>query len=373
MKRCSKCILTERSVPIGSDGLCRMCRSDDGTVKYKGEAPLVALLERHRQTARSRGSKYDCMVTVSGGKDSMYALYALVKRFGIRPLAFNYSQGFVEPQASANLERGVRTLGVDLVRNTDNALQHRYLKHNVMKLTAARPSQRRLVELLCTGCDSGYVDAAMRAAEEHHISLIMQGGCPVEPFLRGYLTDDVRLIADSPRISLLVEEFKEYLGNPGLFMNPRYPMNLRHMCYTKALLNQYVPRRKPASVLERVHYFDYLPWDDEADLAELERELGWRRPPGRSVTMRFDCRLHILVDRFRILYQGFSEKEAIFSSMVRKKMLTREQALARAEREMAEEEPLVDQVIQEVAGTVGLEDRIQELRRLWHVGETLSR
>jgi hypothetical protein len=370
MKHCSKCILTERAVPIGSDGVCLLCRLDDGTVKYKGEAALVELLERQRQVSRSRGSKYDCMITVSGGKDSMYALYALVKRYGIRPLAFNYSQGFVEPQASENLERGVRVLGVDLVRNTDNALQHRYLRHNIMSLSTARPSQRRLVGLLCTGCDSGYVDAAMRAAEEHGISLIVQGGCPVEPFLRGYLTNDVRLIANSPRISLILEELKEYIGNPGLFMNPRYPMNLRHMCYVKGLLNRFLPQRKSAHAIKRMHYFDYMPWNDEADTAELERELGWRRPPGRSVTMRFDCRLHVLVDRFRILYQGFSEKDAIFSAMVRKKMLTREQALDRAAREVAEDELLVDQVIQEVARTVGLEHRIGELRGLWHLAET---
>jgi hypothetical protein len=310
------------------------------------------------------------MVTVSGGKDSMYALYAVVKRYRIKPLAFNYSQGFVEPQASENLERGVRVLGVDLIRNTNNALQHRYLKHNIMRLSTARPSQRRLVGLLCTGCDSGYVDAANRAAEEHGISLIVQGGCPVEPFLRGYLTNDVRLIANSPKISLILEELKEYIGNPGLFMNPRYPMNLRHMCYVKGILNRLMSQRKSAHAIKRMHYFDYMPWDDVADTAELERELGWRRPPGRSVTMRFDCRLHVLVDRFRILYQGFSEKEAIFSSMVRKKMLTREQALDRAEREVAEDELLVDQVIQEVARTVGLEHRIGELRGLWHLAET---
>lgn len=370
MKRCSKCLLTERAVPIGSDGVCRLCRLDDGVVRYKGEKPLVELLERHRRLARDRGSDYDCMVTVSGGRDSMYALYALVSRYNMKPLAFNYSQGFVEPQAARNLETGVKMLGVDLVRNTDNARQHRYVRHNVEALCKARPQQRRLVELLCSGCDVGYVDAAVKAAEERKIGLIVQGGCPVEPFLRGYLTSDVRFIARSSTASLVAEELKEILGNPGLFLDPRYPLNRRHVFYMRGVMNRFLPRRKVPNALERVHYFDYMPWDYRADVAELERAIAWKRPPGRSTTMRFDCRLHALVDRFRVLYQGFSEKEAIFSSMVRKKMLTREEALVLAEKEIVEEDELVDAVIEEVARTVGLEHRLPEMRRLWHPAKT---
>jgi glucosamine--fructose-6-phosphate aminotransferase (isomerizing) len=370
MKRCSKCILTERAVPIGSDGVCLFCRTDDGVIRYRGEQPLIELLERHRRLARERGADYDCMVTVSGGKDSMYALYALVTRYRLKPLAFNYSQGFVEPQATENLETGVRTLGVDLIRNTSNERQHRYLRHNLMALRNARPRQRRLVELLCTGCDTGYVDAAVEAARKHKIGLIVQGGCPVEPFLRGYLTSDVRIIAGSPRLSLLAEEVREYLGNLDLFVDPRYSLNLRHFCNIKGFVNRILPSPGRADDIERIHYFDYMPWNDSTDAAELERVLTWRRPPGRSTTMRFDCRLHILVDRFRILYQGFSEKEAIFSSMVRKKMITREEALERTEREIVEDERLVDQVIEEVVRTVGLEHRIAEIRRLWHPSGT---
>lgn len=365
MKRCTRCILTERAVPIGSDGVCQLCRLDDGEIRYKGEKPLLELLERHRQAARGRGSAYDCMVTVSGGRDSMYALYALVRKYGMKPLAFNYSQGFVEPQAAQNLETGVRTLGVDLIRNTNNAPQHRYLRHNAMALAKASPRQRRLVELLCTGCDVGYVDSALEAAKEHKIGLIVQGGCPVEPFLRGYMTDDVRPVGGSPTLSLVAEEIKELLGNLDLFLDPRYPLNRRHMCNVSAFAGRYLPRRRAPQELERIHYFDYMPWNYREDVAELERAIGWRRPPGRSTTMRFDCRLHVLVDRFRVLYQGFSEKEAIFSSMVRKKIMTREEALAAAQAEIVEEEELVDTVVEEVARTIGLERRLPELKRLW--------
>jgi hypothetical protein len=369
MKRCSKCILTERAVPIGSDGVCLLCRTDEGPVRYRGEKPLLELFERHRKRARDGGSDYDCMVTVSGGKDSMYALYVLVTRYKLKPLAFNYSQGLVDPQATENLEAGIRKLGVDLIRNANNANQHRYLRHNLLRLAKAHSRQRRLVELLCTGCDAGYVDAAIETAREHRIGLIVQGGCPVEPHLRGYLTDDVRLIANKPKLSLLMEEMKEFFGNLELFIDPRYPLNRRHFFYVNELVNRYAPRRRRAEEIERIHYFNYMPWDDSANAAELERELGWRRPPGRSCTMRFDCRLHILVDRYRILYQGFSEKEAIFSSMVRKKMITREEAFSRFETEVAEEERLVDSVIEQVVRTAGLEPRLAEMRRLWHPGE----
>jgi len=368
-KRCSKCILTEQAVPIGSDGVCLLCRSDDGVIHQPGEKPLIEILERHRRRARDRGAEYDCMVPVSGGKDSMYALYALVTRYKMKPLAFNYSQGFVEPQAAENLEAGVRMLGVDLIRNTDNKNQHRYLRHNLKALLKARHRQGRLADLLCTGCAAGYVEAADKAAKEHKISLIVQGGSPVEPFLNAYMTSDVRSIANSCTLSLVGQDMREFFGNLGLFVDPRYPMNLKHMGNIRNFVRRILPRTQRSSELERIHYFSYMPWDDRANTAELERMLSWRRPPGRSTTMRFDCRLHVLVDRFRILYQGFSEKEAIFSCMVRKKMLTREEALARARRETAEDEQLVDRVIEEVVQVVGLEQRLPEIRRFWHAAD----
>jgi hypothetical protein len=346
--------------------MCFMCNSDRGPVRYKGEDALVEVLEKHKRLARSRGAAYDCMVPVSGGKDSMYALYSLVTRYNVKPLAFNYSQGFVDPQAAENLENGVRILKVDLIRNLDNKAQHRYLRHNLMELSKGKRSQRRLASLLCTGCAGGYVNAAERVARDHRLTLIIQGGCPVETHIDSYLTDDVRRSWRRPSIGLAWKELREFVGNPELFMDVRYPRNIDRMSTIRGLLRRFSPQRKPKDSLTRIHYFDYMPWDDRSIVAELERDIAWHRPPGRHTTMRFDCRLHILVDRFRILYQGFSEKEAIFSAMVRKDMLTREEALAKAEQEIAEDEMLVDTVIEDVVRTVGLEHRLDEVRRLWH-------
>lgn len=365
MKRCKKCILTDRAAPIGSDGLCMYCRTDDGVIPARGEKALIEILERHRSGARERGAIHDCIVPVSGGRDSMYALYALVRRYNMKPLAFNYSQGFVEPAAVENLENGVRKLGVDLVRSANNKPQHRYLKHNLKALSKARPQQRRLVELLCAGCDVGYVDAVEELARHRKISLIVQGGCGFEPFLRGYLTGDVRPVANSPTLSLVAEEMKEYFGNIELFIDPRYPLNRRFLCHMKDFAGRLLPKRKRTSDIERIHYFEFVPWQYREHVEELERELGWRRPEGRSTTMRFDCRLHILVDRFRVLYQGFSEKEAIFSSLVRKNVMTREEALAAAEREIAEDELLIDPVIDEVIRTIDSERERAEITRLF--------
>jgi hypothetical protein len=148
-------------------------------------------------------------------------------------------------------------------------------------------------------------------------------------------------------------------------MDPRYPLNRRHFCYLPAFASRYLPKRRTGDV-ERIHFFKFIPWNYREDVAELEREIGWRRPAGRSATMRFDCRLHVLVDRFRILYQGFSEKEAVFSALVRAGAITRDEALREAQQEIAEDEQIVDRVIEEVARTIGAEDRLPDIRRLFH-------
>ncbi|MEM8857680.1 MAG: amino acid adenylation domain-containing protein, partial [Chloroflexota bacterium] len=60
------------------------------------------------------GQQYDSIVLLSGGKDSTYMLYQLVREFGMRPLAFTLDNGFISPEAIQNVEKACNDLGIDL-------------------------------------------------------------------------------------------------------------------------------------------------------------------------------------------------------------------------------------------------------------------
>ena len=62
----------------------------EGERKFRG---IIARIKRG-----GRGKAYDCVVGISGGRDSTYTLW-LAKQLGLRPLAVHFNDGFGNPVA----------------------------------------------------------------------------------------------------------------------------------------------------------------------------------------------------------------------------------------------------------------------------------
>jgi len=64
-RRCSRCVLPETypGITFDESGVCHLCNSYQ---KYQlaGEEAL------HRHLESKKGEKYDCLITLSGGRDS---------------------------------------------------------------------------------------------------------------------------------------------------------------------------------------------------------------------------------------------------------------------------------------------------------------
>jgi hypothetical protein len=351
----------------GYNGICPFCRSDSRVINYKGEEKFIELLRRHRELSRQRNSKYDCIVPISGGKDSTYTLYRLVTTYGMRPLAFHYDNGFLDEQATRNLKKAVELLGVDLVINTDRRLQERYLRHNFRALPKQpKISFGRLFGLLCVGCAQGYGKSAEVLAKEHGISLVVQGGCPVEKDLAFINPAEPGITGKSARLRLAFREFRELLTTP-IFWDLRYPLNIsRHLKSNRVLFNYaigHIPSRK--SAISREHFFHYCKWDEKEIVETLETKLGWRRPPDRSSTTRFDCIIHLIVDAYCSKYLGISDKEMTYSLMVRRNMIDRAEALQRLEVEVAEEKVKIHDTLEKVASLLGYGKHKETIVKDW--------
>ena len=62
-------------------------------------------------------SKYDCVVGVSGGRDSTFLLYYIKKILNLRPLAVHYDNGFDSDTSVSNILNICQKLNVDLETN----------------------------------------------------------------------------------------------------------------------------------------------------------------------------------------------------------------------------------------------------------------
>ena len=117
---CSRCVMDTSAIDItfDSSGVCNYCteylsrehrlRMSSGTSRDEAFGELVAQVKK-----AGRGKPYDCIMGVSGGVDSSYALVLAVKA-GIRPLAVHMDNGWNSELAQSNIENLIRALNVDL-------------------------------------------------------------------------------------------------------------------------------------------------------------------------------------------------------------------------------------------------------------------
>jgi hypothetical protein len=114
VNRCVKCILPETYPGINLDesGICNLCHSHSGEKSQRRNLDeLFALCGKIKSD--STGSSYDCIVALSGGKDSTYCLKMMVERFSMRCLAITIDNGFLSPAVPKNVRTICDALGVD--------------------------------------------------------------------------------------------------------------------------------------------------------------------------------------------------------------------------------------------------------------------
>ena len=115
MRYCKSCILPDSrpGLEIGPDGVCSACRS------HGAEAPAINWEERGRRFAelvddtRALGRDWDCVIPVSGGKDSTWQVVTALEH-GLKPLAVTWRTPARTELGQRNLDNLIQ-LGVDHV------------------------------------------------------------------------------------------------------------------------------------------------------------------------------------------------------------------------------------------------------------------
>jgi N-acetyl sugar amidotransferase len=112
VRYCGHCVLpdTRPGLELGPDGVCSACRSRGRRVEVDWDARR----RRFHQLAaevRELGRPYDCVIPVSGGKDSTWQTVTCLEA-GLRPLAVTWRPPGRTPLGEANL-RNLVELGVD--------------------------------------------------------------------------------------------------------------------------------------------------------------------------------------------------------------------------------------------------------------------
>jgi hypothetical protein len=263
------------------------------------------------QKYRGKGN-YDCLVPVSGGKDSMYVLYMMAAVYKLKVLAYNFDNGFQSEKAMQNIKRAVKKLGVDLIiyKPKENVL------YDLYRIFLVRAGE------FCTPCNMLITTASHRIARQNRIPLIMNGG------------------SDTRSSGIAGMSMSSYCDR-------RYYMNVVAGAIDKKTVKPYVMyspfehaiRRLTRTGPDSIEVLSYLhPGTLELETA-LKQELGWESPSDELE--HGDCKLNPLKDYLMNRKWGCSELTQAYSSLVRHGELTREDALQRAEAEEVRNPPSI--------------------------------
>lgn len=106
MRYCKQCVYPASSaVPLafGDDGICSGCRSASQRVDIDWDR-RKKMFERLIEDYRCKdGSNYDCIIPVSGGKDSYFQIHIIKKVYGLNPLLVTYHGNNYTPTGMKNL------------------------------------------------------------------------------------------------------------------------------------------------------------------------------------------------------------------------------------------------------------------------------
>jgi N-acetyl sugar amidotransferase len=119
---CNRCVMpdTKPDLLLDEEGVCNACRSYENRRIVNWEErqnELAALLERYR---RPEGGNWDCIVPVSGGKDSTYQVVRMLQ-FGLNPLCVTSTTCDLTDIGRRNIEN-IKRLGVDYVEMSPNPI-----------------------------------------------------------------------------------------------------------------------------------------------------------------------------------------------------------------------------------------------------------
>ncbi len=311
--RCRRCTLPESipSVGLDEEGICNYCNRYE---RLFGDWEMVKAgrkkeFEKLVHWAKQQQGDYDCLVPLSGGKDSTYALWLCGKVYKLRCLCLTFDNGFMSEYARDNIEKALRIVGADhLLYAMD-----RHLLMKLYRLFLVRCGT------FCPVCRRGVGIGTSIVLRSLKIPMIISGGGRriSSRYLAELNPDDNRAYFKNV---LEKEHFAENISQ--LQLNP-FPWNLKKVVAT---LYRTLRIPNPPGISRLIGLMDYIDVSPEELDETITKEMGWRSPPDRYEHM--DCTASQVASYiFTLKFPDLTSDTVNLSGAVRMGSMTREDAM----------------------------------------------
>lgn len=307
---CIRCVndKTVKKIKFDQNGLCSHCTCYD---KYKDRLKDYDRLEKLFLKKISKEGEYDYDVALgfSGGKDSTYVLYKLVKEYRLKVKAYTLDNGFLSDEARGKIDRLVKELGVE----------HEYVECDmeVLKKTYKYIVSHYLSP--CIACSFLGYAVMINYASKVNARVGIHGRSTYQMF-RGLSDshDDVfRPFIDaglSEEETDLVALYDEIIKNIDLLVDKKLAQDIKE----KLLGDTHVRGYR-----DFIAYFLYHPYDHNEVVNFLQAHTSWRV---ETEMEHFDCLIHNGALYLKNLVARRSHLMPEFSVMINEGVISKDEA-----------------------------------------------
>lgn len=321
---CTRCCMpsTNEGIQFDELGICQACQSAEQKIHIDWaarERELRRLLDHYK----SLNNTYDCIVPISGGKDSTFQLHVITKVYGMRALAVTFSHNWYSETGKYNLQNALEQFNVDHMMFTPNrTLIDKLARESLFKIGDS-----------CWHCHAGVGAFPLQVAVKFNIPLLIWGESIAE--MSGRATHE----------SPVLKFDRDYFTKVSAKVYPE------QMVSQTISLRDLAPFKLPsyediASVgVVGIHLGDYIFWDDERQMEFVRDVYGWREDHVEGTYKRYksvECRMAGVHDYTKFLKRGFGRGTDHASIDVRAGLLTREEAFELAKQHDTERPPALD-------------------------------
>lgn len=126
MRYCKKCLQpdTRPNILFDENQVCYACKYEESKagIDWKArEAELQAIADEAKQKSKERGNTYDCIIGVSGGKDSTFQAVYAKEKLGLNPLLINCMPDEITEIGRKNIDN-LNNLGFDIISIRPNPI-----------------------------------------------------------------------------------------------------------------------------------------------------------------------------------------------------------------------------------------------------------
>ncbi len=313
LKRCTRCLLpeTQETIIFDAEGICNVCRQHEykkTSINWEErEKEFVEIIEQYRGKGQ-----YDCIIPFSGGKDSTFTAYQLVRKYNVKPLIVTFDHGFMRPTMLKNVERVVKQLGVDYLKFRPN--------WQIVKKLMLESLKRK--GDFCWHCHTGIFAYPMQVAVKFKIPLVIWGE-PSAEYTSYYSYDqaeevDERRFNRFVNLGITAEDMLGMLGKE-VTMRDLEPFAYPHLKDLKAINYR------------SVCLGSYMPWDVKKQVEIIKKELGWEGSEVEGVPTEYnyekiECYVQGVRDYLKYIKRGFGRTAHLASIDLRNNRLTKEEA-----------------------------------------------